>query len=174
MNSMQVFTEKQIILLQKFVDNPAPSTLAVIQSFIEEQEDSIKDSQKCLDSMISIPLFPEHQAVISYMEKFKDDNKFLRIDQCTRIIENIGPVRISFNEFLFRCQKFSCVRNYAGKYQNFRVGHIGISVDAIHIFRPFFTHSMHFYSNVVDRFHFLNEIEEKYAYGNTLKLKGDK
>ena len=171
MNTLQIFTEKQVSLLQKFVNNPLPSTLADIQSFIESQEDSVKNPQEHLDSMVSIPLFPEHHPVISYMEKFEDNNEFLRIDQCTRIIEDIGPVNISFREFLFRCKEFTKVIEYSGRYRNFRVGHIGVSASAVHIRMPFFTRQEYFYSNVVDRLYLLSEIEEKYAYGNTLKLK---
>ena len=171
MNSIQIFTERQIELLQKFVENPTPTTLAASQSFIEEQPDEIRKSQETT-GRVSIPMFPEHQKIISYMEKFavlRHDQQ-IRIDQCNRIIQEVGPSCVSFREFLFRCKEFAYVEEYECAYQSFPVGHIGISLNKVHINIPHYIASKYFYDSVVDRFHLLNEIEQKYAFGNTLQL----
>lgn len=172
MNSIQIFTERQIELLQKFVENPTPTTLAASQSFIEEQSDEIQRSQTS-SSRVSIPMFPEHQKIISYMEKFAvlRHDKQIRIDQCDKIIQEVGPSCVSFRNFISRCEEFSCVEKYECAYQNFPVGHIGISLNRVHVNIPHYVASKYFYDSVVNRFHLLNEIEQKYVYGNTLELR---
>jgi hypothetical protein len=173
MNSIQIFTEKQILLLQSFVENPTPTTLANVQIFIEEQSSEIQGQQKTA-SRVSIPLFPEHQPFLAYAEKVNSREigqcRYMRIDQCREIIEGINPSLVSFREFLSRCRQFANVEEYRCYYQDFPVGHIGICAHRVYVNVPFYVKSDDFYSSVVDRFHFLNEIEAKYAYGNTLQL----
>lgn len=171
MNSIQIFTEKQILLLQAFVENPTPTTLANVQIFVEEQSSEIQAQQK-RSSRVSIPLFPQHQSFFSYAEKVnsRENYRHIRIDQCREIIEGINPSLVHFREFLSRCRQFANVEEYGCYYEGFPVGHIGICAHKVHINVPFYVKSDDFYSSVVDRFHLLNEIEAKYAYGNTLEL----
>jgi hypothetical protein len=171
MNSIQIFTEKQILLLQEFVENPTPTTLANVQIFIEEQSSEIQCQQRT-SSRVSIPLFPQHQSFFSYAKKVnsRENCHHIRIDQCQKIIEGISPSKVSFREFLSRCRQFANVEEYGCHYENFPLGHIGICAHKVHINVPFYVKSDDFYSSVVDRFHLLNEIEAKYAYGNTLQL----
>ena len=171
MNSIQIFTEKQILLLQAFVENPTPTTLANVQIFVEEQSSEIQEQQK-RSSRVSIPIFPQHQSFFSYAEKVnsRENYRHIRIDQCREIIEGINPSLVHFREFLSRCRQFANVEEHGCHYEGFPVGHIGISAHKVHINVPFYINNDDFYSSVVDRFHLLNEIEDKYAYGNTLEL----
>jgi hypothetical protein len=173
MNSIQIFTEKQTLLLQAFVTNPTPTTLANVQIFVEEQSSEIRCQQR-QSSRVSIPIFPQHQSFFSYAEEVdsRGNNRYIRIDQCKKIIEGINLSKVSFWEFLSRCREFANVEEwgYESYYEKFPMGHIGICADKVHISVPLCVRSDGFYSSVVDRLHLLNDIEAKYAYGNTLQL----